>query len=440
MPATEQEPPVVETITQTAKELLAKSDASAKAVSGGGFDDPDFSASLQRAIDKDAGKEPEPEKEKVESPEAKARAEPEKKVAAVEIPGDIPPELLGEKKVEKAEPEKEDTAKAEAERQKFLEEQTKGMTPKAAERFKKIESRAYEAEQKAKKIAETLEAEKSALQKQIQDIALKAAAKTEPPAETEAMKKRLAELEEVVSKTAIAEDPRFKARYDGQIAIEIESAKKLVPTDKADEFAELLAIPSSKKRTQLLKELTEGMDDFERGQVILAIKTIDNIASAKNAELANWKENKIHVEARQLEEQQVNSARQKEIQEVAWAKGMAIVSSPETGMEVFRKAAGADEWNAKVDQRIASVQRILTSQNAPEKLVEIAAKAVAAEEYRQLFFAQRALVLKQSAELAALKAAEPEAADDGGDGGDAPDTDDFVTAAVKGSLKSGALR
>lgn len=437
MPATiEQEPRTVEVTTPMAKELQKTTDAAVKAITGGGFDDPEFAASLQRAIDKDAGKEPEPEKKVEAEPEAKAKAEPEKKV---EIPDDIPAELLGEKKVEKSDTSKEDAVKAEAERQKYLEEQIKGMTPKAAERFKKIESRAHEAEEKAKQIAATLESEKTAFQKQLQDQLAKIAAKTEPPAEVEAMKKRVAELEEVVSKTAITEDPRFKARYDGAIDAEIETAKKLVPSDKAEEFAEVLAMPVSKKRTQLLKELTEGMDDFERGGVLLSVRAIDGIASAKNVELAKFKENKVHVDAEQIRQKETEAARIQEIQKVAWTKGMAVVSSAETGLEVFRKAAGNDEWNAQVDQRIANVQRQLSNLE-PEKIVEMAARAVASEDYRQRFLASRILVKKLSSELDELKKAEPEAGNDGGDAPNAPDTDDYVTASVKAATKAAGLR
>lgn len=445
MPATiEKEPSIKETPTAMSARLKAETDAAAKAVSGGGFDDPEFSASLQAAIDKDSGKIPEKPaaddgKEKADADIA-AKAAAEKK-PAITIPGDIPPELLGEKPAEiKADkPAADEATKAEAERQKFLEEQTKGMTPKAAERFKKIELRAYEAEQKAKQIAAEKDAEKAALQKQIQDFALKAS-KTDQPSEVEAMKKQVEEWQAIVEKSAIQEDPRFKARYDGQISSEIEETKKMVAADNSGELAELMAIPVSKKRNERIKEIIDGLDDLDRIKVLNAVAKVDRISSEKASELSRWKENKIHVEARLVQEREVEMAKQKEIQQVAWDRGMTAVASPQTGLEVFRKAIGNDEWNAKVDGRVAAVQKMLANPNIPpEHLVEIVARSVASEDYRQMFLAQRILVQKMAAELAELKKAEPDAAEAGGGEGAAEDKDDFVTAAVKGSLKAGGL-
>lgn len=432
--ATEQ---IVETPTAAANELKAKTDAALKAVTGGGFNDPDFEAGLQAAIDKDLGKAP-PESAPAAVPKDAATPGPPK--PAIEIPNDLPPELLGEKPPEKK-PEPDEAAKAEAERIKFIEEQTKGMTPKAAERFKKIELRAFEAEQRAKKVAEEKEAEKAALQKEIQTLALKAAASKEEPSETEAMKKRLEELESIISKNAIAEDPRFKAKYDGQIENEINNVKKLVTAESADELTQLMVIPVSKKRNERIKEIVEELDDIDRVKVLASLERIDRVSVEKANELTKWKENKVHVDALNLRQQQEQAAKQKEIQELAIANGIAAVSSPDTGLEVFRKINGNDEWNAKVDARLAAAQRLVTSQELPPaKIVEMAAKSVAADEYRQMFLAQRVLVKRLAEEIAELKKAEPSAGDDTGSAAPPVDKRSFVDAAVQETVKAGGLR
>lgn len=436
----EQDTQVIEKPTAIAAQLQAATDSAVASIAGGGFSDPDFDRSIQEAIDKDAGKAPEaPEK-----PESKVVPAAEKAAAKTavtpEIADDIPPELLGEKKPDKAAEKAPDEAAAEAERQKFIEEQTKGMTPKAAERFKKIESRAAEAESRAKKIEAERSSDKTAFQKQLEELNLKVSAKAADGGDSERLKKQVEELEGIIQKSNLQEDPRFKAHYDGGIAAEIEKLSKAVPAENSEELAQLAALPESKKRNERIMEITEGLTDLQKVKVLSSIERVDRLASEKADQLSKWKENKIHLEAAEIKKREEASANHDEIRKVAWVKGMTVVSSPESGLEVFRKADGNDEWNSKVDSRVAEVQRILTTSNAPEKLVEIAARAVASEDYRRMFMAQRLLVQKLSSELAELKQAEPDASG----GNDSPNTvedkDDYVTASVKAAAKAGALR
>lgn len=441
---------VTETSTALAADLKAKTDAAVAAVTGGGFDDPEFAASLQAAIDKDAGKEPSKpdsgtaarEAEKAAAQKAgddaaavAAKAKTDKTVAKT-VPGDIPSALFGEKKEDKPV-----TDTSEADRLKFIEEQTKGMTPKAADRFKKIELRAYEAEQKAKKLEQERESEKVAIQKQIEELNLKAATKADE-AELAKLRKDLEERDAIIEKAALQEHPKFKAAYDGQIAIEIEKAKKAVPSEKADEIAQLLSLPESTKRNDRITEIAEELGEIQKTKLLASLERVDRLASDKAEQLSKWKENKIHVEADVIRQREAHASNTQEMYKVAWTKGMTEISSPDKGLEVFRKVDGEDEWNAGVDARIVQVQKLLLNQNRPpEELVTIAAKAVASDDYRRMFLAQRAVVRKLAEELENLKAASPNPGDDGGDGGSGiEDSDDFVTAAIKGVIKSGAVR
>jgi hypothetical protein len=435
--------------------VIEKPAASADTNTGGGFNDPSFLDELQAAIDKDAGKEP-------SSPAATATSQAEQaaaqktaddaaavaaqakntKVEAKKAPesGDeIPAALLGEKPKDdkKAEPATDQT---EADRLKFIEEQTKGMTPKAADRFKKIELRAHEAEQAAKKIQLERETEKTTLQKQIEELNQKALAKPDD-AEINRLKKQVEDLDAIINKAALQEHPKFKAHYDGQILSEIEKVKKLIPAENADELAGLLVLPESKKRNERITEIVEGLDDIQKTKVLSSLDRVDRLASEKADELAKWRENKIHIEADAIRQQQEASKNVQEFQLVAWTKGIEAVSSDDRGLEVFKKLNGDDAWNATVDNRINEVKKILTNPNIPpEKLVEIAARAVAVDDYRRMFLAQRALVSRLREEIEGLKVAEPDAGDGGGSDGAATDTDDFITATIKGTIKDGALR
>lgn len=442
--------PEAETITETptaaALALKATNDAALKQVAGGGFDDPSFEAEMQAAIDKDLGKAPE---KREPEPDAKAAAEKaavdaaaakaaEKKLPPVD--DGIPPALMGEKPTaeKKVEPTPE---AAEAERKQYIAEQTKGMSPKAAARFETIEARAFKAEQTARKLEAERVAEKAAVQKQIEEINQQAADKVDE-AEVVKLRKQVEELDAVVQKSSLQEHPNFKAKYDGQISTEIEKVKKVVPTENADELAQLLSIPESKKRNERITEIANALEDIPKLKLLAAVERVDRWASEKSDELSKWKENKVHIEASAIRDREIDSAKVAEIQKVAWTKGMDVVSAPQTGLEVFQKADGYDDWNAKVDARVATVKNLLLTKNpAPEKMVELVARAVAADDYRQMFMNQRIKLQQVTAELEELKKADPNAGDTDGDpSGGAEDKDDFVTAAVKASVRAGALR
>lgn len=446
--ATEPAPEKVETVetpTGITGTIKAETDAALKEVQGGGFDDPAFDAALQAAMDKDAGKTPEPPPPQQTTPDTKVTTEATAKAAELaakqeelrklqEAAGDIPDVLLGVKP-----PETKTTDEAAAvERQKFIDEQTKGMTPKAAERFKKIENRAWEAEQKARKIEQEQQQAAAELKKQIAELSAKAAAPKDD--DTEKLRKELERLQEVVTKNDLLNHPAFKDTYDAPIANEMEEMKKLVAAENAEELSQIAMLPDSKKRKERIKELVDGLDDLDRIKVLTSIAKVDELNTKKSKELNNWKENRVHLEAKEIEKRQVEQAAMANQQKVAWNNAMAVITSPDKGLEVFRKLDGNDAWNARVDARIAQVQQQLSGDVPSERIMEMAARSVAAEEYRKMFLAQRILVNKLSEELASLKQAQPDAGDDGGGGGPVEDNRSFVDAAVEGAVRAGALK
>lgn len=435
---------VQEVQTQTAKDLQKTTESAMKSVSAGGLNDPEFLKGLQDAIDKDSGKTvtPPPAKLPVETKAADPAQPPAKPAAQTSkaVVDDIPPELLGEPKPSAkvtTETAAAVTTDADAERQRQIDEQTKGMTTKAAERFKRIEARAYEADKRAKAAEAELMAER----------AKKAApAPAAPPvdnAELERLRKQNEEFDAIIAKHAIQEHPGFKAKYDAAIAKEIAAMAKLIPQEHAEEFSQLASLPESKKRNERIEEITEGIqDNIQKTKIRIGLANTDRLSSERAEQLANWKEGKVHAEAEQIRQQEREQARQQEIQKVAWSKGMAKMTSPESGLEVFRKSEGSDEWNTGVDNRISSVERLISGMSSmqPEQIVELAARSVALDDYRRMFMAQRILVQKLTSELEDLKSASPDAS--GNQGGEAavPDKMSYIDAITKATVSAGALK
>lgn len=437
MPETiEQEPLAAEVSTHTAAELKKSNDAALKSVTGKGFDDPEFDTALQSAMDKDAGKEPAVAPEAKSPAEAALEAKPEEKKAEAKVelklePGDdLPPELLGIKpKAEKKE------VQTDADRQKFLEEQTKGMSPKASERFKSIEKKAWEAEQAARKSTE----EAATLKKQLVEVEQRA--KTQNNVEEVAsLKKQIEEMDEHIKKVNLQEHPKFKAHYDGQINSEIETAKKFVKAEVADEVAQLLAIPESKKRNERLTEIVDEMTDIEKVKFLSSLDKIDRLSTEKSAELTNWKKNNLIADQLAAKQQSENIENQKQMADKIWTESVNRLTAPESQLELYRKVDGNDQWNSTVDNRLANVKRMFTSPMPPEKAVEMAALAMAAPEYRRMFLAQRVLVQKLSEELESLKGAEPNLEGGGGEGGGIPDHETYEQSVDRQLKAKGILR
>lgn len=412
------EPPVQ--VTPVQAELTAKGQAAVQDTAFGA----DFDAEVDAAIAKDAGvKPPEPRPE----PEAKpAKEVKQDKPKAEKSVMDIPDVLL---KKEKAE------AKAEtpdAEREKAIKEQTAGMSPKAADRFRAIEAKAHAAEMKAARV-EKLEAELGVAQERLKNAV--------DSSQLDALKKQSDELSELLDKNAVAEHPRFKAKYDIPLAKEISTASKLVSKEAGPEVEALLSLPETAQRNRRLNEIAGELEEVERGKFIKAIDNADRLSSERSGEIANWKINKTRL-AEVTEQDKAQAAQhQKATIDKAIASVIPRFTDEEKGVELFRKADGNDEWNKTVDARIDTVKKLTAADLSREDIAEMAAWAVGSQEYRKLFLTQRALLQRLQDEISSLKSGEPDLGDGGlHTGGDDDESGSAVDVIVRMAKKAGAVQ
>lgn len=420
---TELAPPDLQ--SNLAKEISAKTTAAVTQT----FDS-DFEAEMQSAIDKDAGKE---------APTAPIVAVPTKPVAektasqtAPPMPSalDIPDTLLA-KKENKPAGEPLAPTQTEAEREKFIAEQTKGLSPKAADRFRAQEAVKHEAVQRASK----LELELKAAQEQ-----LKKAPPPQDNTELERLRKENEQYDEMLKKAQLAEHPKFKAHYDGQIAAEIESAKKLVAPNKAEEVASLLGLPDSRERNRRLNEIVEDMDKVEAGKLVGAIGSIDKLQSGKAAELNNWRENIARTTELSRKEQELAASARHQSVEAAFTSVATKFSNEETGVELFRKVEGNDDWNKGVEARLENVKKLTSANLTPQDQAEMAAWAMSGAEYRKLFLSQRVLVKRLQEEVASLKGGAPDLGSGGAGSNDAEEGGNMIDVIGNMARKAGALQ
>lgn len=426
MPEAATEAPPQQTTLQA--EIAAKTKA---AVQDTGID-ATLDVELQSALDKDnaraeAKKEGKPEPA---TEPAKPAAKAEKPAAKTEPVLDIPSALLEGKKTEQPK-DTEAAQAAEAARQKEIEEQTKGMSPKAADRFRALEAKKHEAEQKASRAAE-LEKKLADAEKRLQQQA--------DVSEIEKYKKQVEELDAIVQKTALTEHPKFKAHYDGQIEKEVEIASKLLSGEASKEVKALLAQPESRERNKRLNEIAGELETLEASKFHAAIDRIDRLAADKAQQLTDWKANKQRMAEMTQAEQQQTTEQRKRVVDTAVKEVAARFGDAEKGVELFRKVDGNDEWNAGVEKRMASVRQLVEANLQPQDIADMAAWAMTGAEYRKLFLAQRALVVKQQAEIAALKGGEPDLGEAGGGTTEGDERGSMIDVVTRTAARMGTVR
>lgn len=428
MPATAVPPAPPET-TALQAEISAKTAAAVQDTGFGKEFDAEFDAAL--AIDEAAraaktGDKPPAAAQPAATPAAPAKPVTEKPVATPAP--DIPDALLGKKKADEA--PKGDVA-TDVEREKFIKEQTAGLSPKAADRFRSIEARAHAAEQRVKQ-SEKLEKELAAAQERLKTAS--------DNTESKALKKQLEELDEIVQKNALADHPKFKATFDNQIAKEVATAKKLVPAEAAAEVEALLSLPDTAQRNRRLNEILQELQSLEAGKLQGAIDRVDRLAADKAAELGNWKQNKTRMLELAQKDANENQEQRQAVVEKALKTVLPKFTNDENGIELFRKAEGNEEWNKSVESRLENVKKITAADLSREDVAEMAAWAMSGAEYRKLFLTQRALVTKLQEEIASLKGGEPDLGEGAGALTDDEEKGGMLDVVTRIATKAGAVR
>lgn len=391
--------------------------------------DSDFDAEVEAAIARDSGEKPKAGKPESGTVSGKA-GEPvrEKAVESVLAKAlDIPDALLTKKEKATA------TAAAEvdADREKAIKEQTAGMSPKAADRFRAIEAKAHAAEQKAAR-AEKLEKELADVQERLKGAIDTTAA--------DALKKQVEEYSELLDKNAITEHPRFKAKFDIPLAKEIATATKLVSKEAGPEVEALLSLPETAQRNRRLNEIAGELEEVERGKFIKAIDNADRLSTERAGEVANWKVNKTRLaELSEQEKSQAVEHRERSI-EKALKSVLPRFTDDEKGIELFRKDDGNVEWNKTVEARLENVRKLTAADLSKEDTAEMAAWALAGSDYRKLFLTQRVLVQRLQEEIAALKEGGPDLGSGGAGTGDDDEQGSMIDIVTRIAQKAGAVR
>lgn len=268
---------------------------------------------------------------------------------------------------------------------------------KAREAFEKLEK----AMQSHKADAEKFRAELDKLQPQFgaitaeRDVARSEVETLRKGSEAhKAAESRLKELEDVVQRFALAEDPVFKAHYNNRLDLTKEIAKSRVTGELATRLEHILAMPPSKAREEQMIALGAELDEFSRAKLAHAYFQIESIEGERHAELARSAENLSKAREVALRKQQMDQAAL-EAQQKTFVDTVYQRIDPEL--------AGADDAPAFKEK-----MRLLATNGLDHNgFLEVAGYAAKGRKHDAVVTALKEELAKSQAQVEALTAAQP---------------------------------
>lgn len=286
-------------------------------------------------------------------------------------------------------------------------ESTKGLSPKAAEKFEAIKK----ARDEFKSKAEQIEADKKNLETQVAEFnkqiaELKQTPKTVP--ELEALKKERDQLNEILNVIRLEENPSFQQKWTGKVTEQLELAKSVVGPLLADKATRILTMPDGPDKTAKLEELKAELTDDQLDELKDVRKNLRLIDLQRNTELKQSREKYKELKGQEDAQRQKQS---EELQNLFKGVG-AKLADPKDGWAVFQKTDNV-EWNRAVDERIADAEAIFSGKLPVDKVAEKAYHAAAFPAVLQFTKNLMEQNKKLTEQIAGMSAASPKPSDGG---------------------------
>jgi hypothetical protein len=291
---------------------------------------------------------------------------------------DAPDELMTEK------PEAAKEAPADA-------ELPKGASPKSHEAFAQVKTQ-----------REALRAERDKLAAEVETLRKTPKEDASLKGEMDALRKRLADAEAIVERSAFEHSPTFK-KFAAKEQAHMEQAKTYLDEGMDAAVLEAAARATGRARMKIMEDA--GFDQTAINGVTAELAKIDEIQRDKKDALANQGElsAKWDAEQKTLAAQQEAHARAQEErtfdEKMAWA---------EKTMAPFQKVEGNEKWNAQVDRLKAEAREFALGSMPVDKLFELGMAGLAYKIEAARSERLSAMLKAEREKSSALTAAQPD--------------------------------
>lgn len=299
--------------------------------------------------------------------------------------------------------------------------------PRSSNDWETFKTRRAEERSKAKKEIESRDSQITELQAQVKTLQETAgqASKENPEvkAQVDRLNAHIEELTEQIRILDVTQHPKWKAYFGEKEKEQTDLATDILGAEKGKRFAEIVAIPDLPGLTEFKKaqmdEFISELSTFEQSAIGNVTTALMLLNRQKQAEL---KRNSEHVaklkENQDSTQKQAGAAREK-----LFASTIADMSDPKTGLAMFQKKEGNEDWNKQIDGMVATARRLFFGAK-DLKAEDIARSAMHAAAFPALLKGWEADLAAKDKEISTLQeqvkkltAAQPGGARGGGEGG-----------------------
>jgi hypothetical protein len=310
-------------------------------------------------------------------------------VEAEPKPGDVPPEP-------KPTPPPAQPAAAKPTEPKSDDTDKWPRTAQDWKKFTKARDEQYAAKDAAiKKLESDLQAERERVAKAIPA--------SESP-EFDALRKERDLYSEQLKVVSVENHPKFKAHFENRTNAQIELAKRIVGTEKAERLTTLLKLGDSDYKTSQIENLISDLSPMNQSRIAGVVNALDEIANERQSEISKARENYDKMTA----EQQAQANNRKQGIEKMFSDRIALAQDKEKGFFLFQPREGDEAWNKSVTDRIESAKSLLFGSPKPDRLMQAALDAAAYPELLKSMLAADEEIEKLRTQVKELSGASPQ--------------------------------
>jgi hypothetical protein len=300
--------------------------------------------------------------------------------------------------------------------------------PRSSNDWETFKTRRAEERAKAKKEIESRDTQIAELQTQLKTVQ-ETSGQTgkdnpEAKAEIERLTAQVNELSEAIRITDVTHHPKWKAYFGEKEKEQTDLANDILGAEKGKKFSEIVGIPdhipalAEYKKAQM-EEFLGDLTNYEQAAIANVTAELMRINRQKQVEIKKNEEHVAKLRSNRDEGlKQTSAAREK-----LFNGTVSQLSDPKTGLPLFQKKEGNDEWNKQIDGMISTAKRLFFGAQ-DLKAEEVARAAMNAAAMPRLLQAWEADLAAKDKEISTLQeqvkkltAAQPGGARGSGEGG-----------------------
>lgn len=257
--------------------------------------------------------------------------------------------------------------------------------PKSASDWAKWKENRAKAESDYKTKISTLETKLKEYESKVAEVEkLKATSGELPPdiqARIEALQKENEDYSNRLATLEVTQHPKFVDYFKRVTDAQIQRAKTIVGTEKADMVEKVLLMPDSDFRTEKMDEILSDLRPSQTAGLNAIMTRLIEIDDERQAEIAKSAQSREKMQFERTEQ----AKRQQKEYETLFSKTLQSLKDPKEGLAVFQDRDGDAEWNNENAAMVQQAATWLQGKVTPEEGIRAAMHAAAFPRMSKLY-------------------------------------------------------